>query len=292
MLDLIDSWVVYLRAENKAERTVRVYVTGVRQYFRYCQENDLPEVLDRKQARAWIAALLEAGIEPATADVRLTALKRFSWWLHDEDEADSDVLAGIKAPKLTQKVVKPLSLEEIKALLATCRGKDFLARRDEAVIRLLLDTGLRAAEMCGLQLDDVKITKGTAIVRGKGDKERRVPFGPQTARSLDRYLRVRREHGKANTSTAFFLGGMGRTYSYPGLARTLALRGEEAGLGPINPHKLRNTWATRWLDAKGTEQSLMSLAGWTSRKMIDRYTAHSTADRAAEESRRLNLGDL
>jgi site-specific recombinase XerD len=292
MLELLDSWVVYLRAEHKAERTVSVYTTGVRQYVLWCLDNDLPAVIDRRQARQWIAALLAGGLEPTTADVRLTALKRFSWWLADEDEIDADVLAGIKAPKLTQKVVKPMTLTEVKALIAACKGKDFLARRDEAVIRLLLDTGLRASELTGLQLADVNITKGIAVVRGKGDKERRVPFGPQTARSLDRYLRTRRSHGKANTSTAFFLGGMGRTYSYPGLVRTCALRGEQAGLGPINPHKLRHTWATRWLNAEGSEQSLMSLAGWTSRKMVDRYTSHTTADRAAAEARLLNLGDL
>ncbi|MGC4942127.1 tyrosine-type recombinase/integrase [Kribbella sp. DT2] len=292
MLDLIDSWVVHLQAEHKASRTIRVYATGVRQYFTYCAEKGLPEVLDRRQVQAWIAGMMESGLEPTTADVRLTAVKRFSWWLHDEDEIDTDVLAGIKAPKIGEKIVRPLSMDEIQALLGACKGKDFLARRDEAIIRLMLDTGLRASELCGLKLTDVKVVAGTAVALGKGNRERTVAFGAQTARALDRWLRVRRTHGKANTSSAFFLGGMGRTFGYPGLARCLALRGEQAGLGPVNPHKLRHTWATRWRNAGGSEQSMMALAGWTSPKMIARYTRATSAERAVAESQQLNLGDL
>jgi site-specific recombinase XerD len=292
MLDLLDSWVVHLQAENRAQRTIKVYSTGLRQYRQYCVDNGLPEELDRKTVRAWIASLMEAGLEPATADVRLTAVKRYAAWLYDEDETDTNILLGLKAPKLGQKIVRPLSLDDIRALLAACRGKDLLARRDEAVIRLMLDTGLRAGELCGLQVGDVKITAGTAVVIGKGNKERTVAFGPQTARALDRWLRVRREHGKAKASTALFLGGMGRTFGYPGLARALALRGEQAGIGPVNPHKLRHTWASRWKDAGGSEQSMMALAGWTSPKMIARYTRANSSDRAVAESQKLGLGDL
>jgi len=289
VLDLLDSWIIHLQAENRAHRTVEVYATGLRQYAKYCRDNDLPEAIDRNQVRGWIAALMARGAAPATADVRLTAVKRYAAWLVAEDELDDDPIATLKAPQIGEKVVRPLTSEEIKALLSTCKGKDLMPRRDEAVIRLLLNSGLRASELCGLQVGDVKISAGVAIVRGKGDRERTVEFNAQTARSIDRWLRVRRTHPKANTSTALWLGGMGRTFGYGGLHQMLAQRGAQAGIEGLHPHKLRHTWASRRKDAGMSDASMMTLAGWRSPRMLARYTAHASAERAIAESRRLNL---
>lgn len=294
MLDLLDSWVVHLRAERKSERTVAVYTTGLQQYAEYCRTNDLPEVIDRNQVRGWIAAMMADGAAPATADVRLTAVKQYTAWLVSEDELDTDPIVQLKAPRIGEKVVRPLSSDEIKALIATCKGKDLMTRRDEAVIRLLVGSGLRAAELCGLRVGDVKLgSNPVAVVRGKGDRERAVPINPESARAVDRYLRTRRTHPKATTSPALWLGGMGRTWSYAGLHQMLAQRGERAGLGPINPHRLRHTWASRNKDKGMSEQSLMTLAGWRSPRMLARYTRYADAERAIAESRRLDVdGDL
>jgi site-specific recombinase XerD len=293
VLDLLDSWIVHLRAERKSERTITVYSTGLQQYTNYCRTNQLPEIIDRTQVRGWIAHLMESGLAPATADVRLTAVKQYAAWLVAEDELDTDPIVQLKAPKLGEKVVRPLSAAEIKALLATCRGKDLMNRRDEAIIRLLLGSGLRASELCGLQVGDVKISAQTAIVRGKGDRERVVDFNAEAARAIDRYLRVRRTHPKAETSTALWLGGMGRTFGYAGLHQMLAARGVQAGIEGLHPHQLRHTWASRRKDAGMSEQSLMTLAGWRSPRMLARYTKYADAERAVAESRRLDVdGDL
>ncbi|WP_245361075.1 tyrosine-type recombinase/integrase [Kribbella aluminosa] len=292
VLDLLDSWLVHLRAERKSARTVTVYRAGVEQYGEYCRANGLPEVIDRNQVRAWLAHLMDSGFAPATADIRLTAVKQYAAWLVTEDELDSDPIVQLKAPKIGEKVVRPLSADEIKALLATCRGKDLMPRRDEAIIRLLLNSGLRASELCGLRVPDVKVATGTALVQGKGDRERVVEFNAQTARALDRWLRVRRTHPKAGTS-ALWLGGMGRSFGYGGLHQMLTARGLQAGIEGLHPHLLRHTWASRRKDAGLSEQSLMTLAGWRSPRMLRRYTQYADAERAIAESRRLDVdGDL
>ena len=129
------------------------------------------------------------------------------------------------------------------------------------------------------------------VRRGKGGKGRVVPFGPQVARSIDRYLRMRRSHRLAHTE-ALWLGDNGQTFGYHGLNVTMKRRAELAGIKGFHLHLLRHTAASRWLAAGGSEDGLMAVAGWSSREMLDRYTRATASDRAAAESRSLNLGDL
>ena len=139
---------------------------------------------------------------------------------------------------------------------------------------------------------DVDVTAGMATIRrGKGGKGRVVPFGPQTAKSLDRYLRLRRSHRLAD-SPALWLGDRGKTFGYDALHKTLGERAAAAGVTGFHPHRLRHTAAHRWLDAGGSEGGLMAVAGWTRPDMLLRYTRAQASSRAADEARRLNLGDL
>ncbi|OMC09148.1 hypothetical protein A5734_27850 [Mycolicibacterium fortuitum] len=219
-------------------------------------------------------------------------MRRFSAWLEEEGEIDSDPLLGLKAPKLDTKVTESLSDDELRRLVKACTGKEFRDRRDEAIVRLMSETAMRAGEVCGLTLDDVDLARGLVTVRrGKGGKGRISPFGPQTGVAIDRYLRARRTHLLAETS-ALWLGDRGKGLEYYGLHKTLKWRAELAGLKNFHPHLLRHTAASRWLAAGGSEGGLMSVAGWSTRDMIDRYTRSTAADRAASEARGLNLGEL
>jgi integrase len=138
----------------------------------------------------------------------------------------------------------------------------------------------------------VNLLTGVAVVRrGKGGKGRVVPFSPQTAAAIDRYLRTRRAHRLADTGQ-LWLGKGGQTFGYHGLDVTLKARAELAGIKGFHIHLLRHTAATRWLRANGSEQGLMAVAGWTKHDMLNRYTKASASERAVDESRRLNLGDL
>ncbi len=290
---LLGSWELALRAERKSPQTVKSYGDGVRRFLAWCEQHGCAAVLDRPTVNAFVASLLEGGAAPATAASRQLALRRFSAWLAEEGELDSDGLFGLKSVKLDTQVVEPLSDEEIKALIKACAGKDLRARRDEALIRLMVETGTRAGEAAALLLADVDLREGVAIVRrGKGGKGRRVPFGPQTALALDRYLRLRRAHSLADSSPALWLGDRGKPFNYDGLHRSLRYRADVAGIQGFHPHKLRHTAAHRWLAAGGSEGGLMAVAGWTRPDMLLRYTRAQASSRAAEEARRLNLGEL
>jgi integrase/recombinase XerD len=290
---LLTSWELALRAERKSPQTIKSYGDGVRRFLTWCTSAGHSPVLDRPTVTAFVVAMLDDGAEPSTARSRQLALRRFSTWLADEAEIPADELLGLKPPRLDQKVIEPLSDEQLRALLAACTGTDPLRdRRDAALLRFMFETGCRAGEVAAMKLPDIDLLAGVAIVRrGKGGKGRSVPFGPQTTKALDRYIRSRRTHRLAATD-ALWLGNRGKSFSYDALHKTLAMRATVAGIAGFHPHRLRHTAAHRWLAAGGSEGGLMAVAGWTRPDMLLRYTKAQAEHRAADEARKLNLGDL
>ena len=289
---LLPSWELALRTERKSPQTIKSYGDGARGFLRWCETNGHSPALDRELVKGYVADLLDGGAEPATARARQLGVRRFSAWLEEEGEIDTDPLLGLKAPKLDTKVTESLTEDELRRLIKACAGKEFRDRRDDAIIRLMAETGMRAGEVTGLTVADVDLNRGLVTVRrGKGGKGRIAPFGDQTARAIDRYLRARRTHRLADTD-ALWLGDRGKSLEYYGLHAALKYRAELAGLTKFHPHLLRHTAASRWLAAGGSEGGLMTVAGWSTRDMIDRYTRATAAERAATEARGLNLGDL
>ncbi|MBC9728471.1 tyrosine-type recombinase/integrase [Streptomyces sp. TRM68367] len=289
---LLDSRLLHLAAERKSPQTRKTYGDGVRAFLTWGDRTGAEPVLDRPTVNAFVAALIDAGAEPSTARSRQLALRRFSAWLADEGEIPADQLVNLKPPKLDAKVVRELDEGQCRALIKVCKGGELRDRRDEAIVRLMIETGVRAGEVIGMSVTDADVKAGMAVVqRGKGGKGRTVPFGPQTARAVDRYLRIRRTHRLAGTP-ALWLGERGKNFTYDALYSALRGRAQMAGIDGFHPHVLRHTAAHRWLAAGGSEGGLMAVAGWSRRDMLDRYTKASSERRAAEEARALNLGDL
>lgn len=294
LADLLGSWELHLRAERKSPQTVKSYGDGVRAYLTWCAIADRSAVLDRRQLREFVDEILTAGAKPATATARHLAVRRFSAWLAEEGEQDSDPLLGLKSPRLDKPVVEPLTDDQLRAMLKSCRGPDLRNRRDEAILRLMFTTGARAGEVVALGTADLDLRGDppTAIIRrGKGGKGRVVPLAVETAAAIDRYLRARKSHRLAS-DPALWLGDRGKRFTYDALHKTLGMRAELAGVRGFHPHTLRHTAAHRWLAKGGSEGGLMAVAGWTRPDMLLRYTRAQASVRAAEEAQRLNLGEL
>lgn len=301
---LLPSWELALRAERKSPQTVKGYGDAVRRFLAYCQRVDVQPVFDRSTVTGFVADLLDAGAEASTARARQLGVRRFSAWLTAEGEYHDDPLLGLTPPKLDRKVIEPLTEDELRALLKTCTVKKaggdataatdvFRNRRDEAILRLMIETGARAGEIVALGVDDVDLAHGLVTIRrGKGGKGRVVPMGPQTGLAIDRYLRQARTGHRLAATPALWLGDRGKPFVYDGLHATLRQRAERAGITGFHPHRLRHTAAHRWLAAGGSESGLMAVAGWERPDMLLRYTKAQASVRAADEARKLGLGDL
>ncbi|HME17866.1 MAG TPA: tyrosine-type recombinase/integrase [Mycobacterium sp.] len=289
---LLPSWQLALKAERKSPGTVRTYTDGVTKFLRWCTDKGHPAELSRTTVQVFLADLIDEGMEGNTAKSRDLALKRYAAWLVDEGELSANPLLGLKPPKADAKVVNALTDDQLKRLIKACEGRSLQDRRDEAVVRLMAETGMRAGEVLSLQVSDVNLHDGlVTVVRGKGGKGRVAPFGSQTAAALDRYLRTRRTHRLADTGS-LWVGGGGKSFGYHGLNAVLKARAKAAGIEGFHLHLMRHTAATRWLRAGGSEGGLMAVAGWSTRAMVDRYTGASAAERAATEARGLGLGEL
>ena len=290
---LLPSWQLALRSEGKAPGTVKTYSDGVTGFLRWAGTSSTPPQITKPTVQAWIADLLDGGAESATAIARFKGVRQFAKWLTVEGELDEDPLLGMNRPKDDRKLVPALTDEELRALIDACRGRTLKDRRDEAIVRFLAETGVRAGELLALSVADVDLNRGLAVVhRGTGGKGRVVPFGPQTGAALDRYIRIARRELRFTDGGPLWVGAGGRTFAYHGLHEALKARAAAAGITAFHAHRLRHTAATRWLRAGGSEQGLMAVAGWSTRAMLDRYTGASASERAAAEARSLDLGAI
>ncbi|HWI42213.1 MAG TPA: tyrosine-type recombinase/integrase [Nocardioides sp.] len=294
---LLPEWRLALRAENKSPGTIEVYTDGTRRYLRWCESSEVAPMA-RTSLHTWMAQMLDSGAAPGTVRTRQLAVKRFSAWLIATEQLPTDPFLGIKGPAQRYPVVTPLSEDELRALIATCTtptyrpGEPLHHRRDEAIIRLMLETGIRAGELIALHTDDLDLAAGRITIRfGKGGRGRVIPVGPATTQALQAYLVLRRDHPGAEESP-LWLGARGTRFRYDGLGRALRRRAKLAGIDGFHPHKLRHTAAHRWLAKGGSESGLMAMAGWSRTDMLVRYTRATAGERAAVEARRLDLGNL
>jgi integrase/recombinase XerD len=286
--DLLASWLVVLRAEHKSGHTLRNYRVAIDSFLDFCTEAGLPRELTKANVIAWLASQTQQ--QASTVRLRLIALKLFCRWLADEEEFDATAVLAVKAPKMDQRSVPDLSEDELARLLKACGGAQLRDKRDRAMLILLAETGLRAAELLDLQVGDIDIIGCTVhVVRGKGGKGRRVHFSTGTAAAIDKYLRARKAAGWPRTGGPLWISRQG-ALTYTGAVDTLKRRAELAGVKGFHLHRLRHTAAVRWLRNGGTETGLRAHAGWNSNSMINRYVKTASEQIAAEEFDRLDLG--
>jgi site-specific recombinase XerD len=289
--DLHRSFARHLRAEGASDRTITIYGQAITFFGRWLVEQGREPTIDelnRAAIREWLAQLADVH-EASTVKTRYRGLYRFCRWLVDEEELSEHPMSTLKPPQPKAKPVPVLTDAELAALLKACAGKDLSHRRDEAMIRLLLDCGIRVSELCGLSVHDVELDQGMAIVRGKGNKIRPVYFGARTARAVDRYLRMRARHRWAHLD-ALMLTQRG-PMSPDGARERLNVLGALAGIDDLHPHRFRHTFAHDYLMAGGQERDLKRLAGWSSDVMLERYGASAADARAKAAAQRMKRGD-
>jgi integrase/recombinase XerD len=267
--------------------TLRNYEKAVRQYLAFCDDNDLPRDLSKPILIKFMAA--QTGSASYAALV-LSELKIFAKFIAEEEGADVSSVLSVKPPKVDQTVVADVPTDDVKAMLKACDGPTLNDRRDKAALALFIDTGMRRAEMSGLDVSDVDVRECTVVIRrGKGGKGRRSQFSAATAAHLDRYMRSRKQAGCDPRSGALWVGAQGKPVGYNTIDQALRRRAAAAGVEGFHLHRLRHSMAVNWMSGGGSQITLMAQAGWSSQTMVGRYVKAANERLAAEEFKRLNL---
>lgn len=281
----LQSWLISLQARNHSPRTLLVYEEAVRSLLATLPAGVTVPEITRQSIEVWIAGQFARGLKPATVDTRFRGVRRFFSWLEEEGELQDSPMLRMKPPRVPESPVPVLESAQIVAMLKATEAKNFTARRDHAILRLFLATGMRLAELANLELTHIDLKERVAFVVGKGERPRVVPFDAKAAQALDRYLRVRPSHRQSHLRW-LWLSPTGRLGS-GGVGQMVSKLAKRLGF-TCHPHQFRHTFAHAWLSAGGTEGDLMRLCGWRSRDMLNRYGASAATERAHEAYRRFN----
>lgn len=275
----IDAFLSYSKSKNLSPQTIKYYHFSLLPFTRFLDEhypNITPEEITASIVREAVTWQKEK-TSASTANHCLALIKRLFNFLCNEGYIPENPTTRLEKLRTTKTVIETFTNEHIKKIMSVCKGSAFLDIRDRAIILTLLDTGIRAGELCGLNMEDLDLDGQTLRIRhGKGDKERIVPFGQGVRWALIQYLRTR--EGVQNEQ--LFITHDRKTLDrcrLKDLVRRRCLRAGIEGIR-ISPHTFRHTAAVSYLRAGGDTFTLQRLLGHTSQEMTKRYCESLSAE--------------
>lgn len=276
MKDHAAEFLRYLDLQRGASRhTLRGYAADLSEFAAFLSREKLGGLADAdaRAIRAWLASLHDRKLARSSIARKLASVRSCLKYLARRGLVELNAARQIRSPKLPKRLPSFLPKDESKNLLDSEVDGSEAGLRDRALLEMLYATGLRVAECCGLDLDDVDRRQGSVRVMGKGGKERVVPAGDAALQALGAWLAVRGE-GRG----ALFTNPRGGRLSTRGVHRIVKSRAQAAGIDRrVTPHTLRHTFATHMLGEGADLRLIQELLGHSRLSTTQRYT-HVSAE--------------
>jgi integrase/recombinase XerD len=309
--DLLSAYRRHLEAANRSPKTISWYMEILRRFFDFLDLNNLTKSIGdigREEVRTYILYLQsvrkwpnspyiranKGTLSPYTIQGHVRAIKAFWSWLSKEEYLPENPLIKVPLPKVPQSLVKTLTIDQFKKLLAEVERHTPLGAKYYCVLLFLLDTGLRVSELVNIKMADVDLINCLVRVVGKGRKERMVPFHTTTRRELRRYIKDFRPKLSPYHSCYLFPRSDGYhilANSVQQFIRQIAVKADLRGI-KCSPHIFRHTFATIFIAKGGTDFALKEILGHTSLQPTLKYTHLQPRDLQRQHARFTPIEDL
>jgi len=273
-LTWIDSFIRHLSHERRlSEHTCKNYRRDLDRLAAWCDEHKVPAwtELDDEHVRTYAATCFRRGLSPRSIQRQLSAARTFFRFLLREKKVSVNPAQSVSAPKSGKRLPGNLDADRMARLL-DIRGSGPLVARDRAILELFYSSGLRLAELTGLDLCDVDLTDGTVSVTGKGDKDRIVPIGRHAKEALGKWLQERRNLAQEG-ETAMFLSQRGNRLSPRSVQARVSHWARRQGIDTrVYPHLFRHSFATHLLESSHDLRGVQELLGHANISTTQVYT--------------------
>ncbi len=275
----VERFLRYLSAERNASAyTCQNYALDLEQFFAFLGRRS-PQDIRPLEIRQFVAHLSTQQRARRTIARKLSCLRSFFRFLCREGTLERNPAAAIPTPRLDKRLPSFLDERQMAQLIERPAGGTWQALRDRAILETLYSTGMRVSELVGLNLEDLDEISETAVVRGKGKKERLCPIGSTALAAIRRYLKARPEQKQLKTPYALFVSQKLTRLTVRQVDRLLIRYVQAAHLpASISPHSLRHSFATHLLDRGADLRSVQELLGHASLSTTQIYT-HITPQR-------------
>jgi integrase/recombinase XerC len=265
-----------LQERNSSPHTIKAYTTDLAEFAEYVGPQDWHDI-DHVLIRGYLSSLYERGLSKTSVARALAALRSFYRWLAQEGVVEQNPAALVATPKLAKKLPRVPTIEEVNTLLdSTMPECSAVPDRDLVILELLYGCGIRNSELIGINVDDIRWSNEVLLVRGKGRKERYVPFGDAANAVVRAYLPVRQKilaDAKRTTERALLVNLRGTRLTTRSVGRIVKQIAVANGLSPdVHPHTLRHAFGTHMLEEGADLRAIQEMLGHERLSTTQRYT--------------------
>ncbi|GLB59359.1 tyrosine recombinase XerC [Cytobacillus sp. NCCP-133] len=260
-------FIEYLQIEkNYSQYTIEHYHHDISEFFMFMSEQAIPDLrtVEYQDIRVFLTILFEKKMARKSVARKISSLRSFYRFLQREELVAENPFSLVSIPKAEKKLPEFFYEEELQQLFEACNGTNPLGQRNKAVLELLYATGMRVSECSQIRLKDLDMYLSTVLVRGKGSKERYIPFGSFAQDALENYIEDGRKEllTKGIASENLFLNARGGPLTARGIRGILNKLIENSTLtGKIHPHMLRHTFATHLMANGADMRTVQELLG-------------------------------